>query len=95
MSEYHEGLNKKQIKLMEKLAAIEHDRWADWQAYIMDNSFDLIDKKEDKYLISIPVEWWENWRRQIDSFYSELSDDEKDRDRREVMRYFGLINNIK
>ena len=74
-------------ELFEKLADIEHERWADWQKYM--HSLCI---KQGEGLI-IPADSVEQWERQIKTPYSELSEKEKDSDRKQVMRYWDLINN--
>lgn len=71
-------------ELKEKLASIEHDRWADWQKWCHkvlreNNSFP---GKEDIL---------ERWDRQIETPYVNLSEKEKQSDRDQVDRYWPLI----
>jgi hypothetical protein len=72
-------------QLIEKLAAIEHERWADWQRYLHSK------------LEPTPHGWimlgkdYDHWSRQIDTPYDELSEAEKDSDREQTARYFPLI----
>ncbi|KKM63636.1 hypothetical protein LCGC14_1509520 [marine sediment metagenome] len=52
--------------MREKLAALEHEQWAHWTRYMLDNlTFDNIKR----------------WKVQIDTPYSELTEKEKDSDR--------------
>ena len=73
-------------ELFEKLAAIEHERWADWQKYVhskcRSNAFGGL------VIPSILVEQWE---RQIYTPYSMLSEKEKESDRDQVRRYWDLV----
>lgn len=77
-------------ELFEKLAAIEHERWVDWQSYCLKRVSEEIgidtigDKRWDK-LTGI-------WYSQMVSF-DELCEEDKDKDREQVMRYWYLINN--
>lgn len=71
--------------LYEELAEIEHQRWADWQAYLFSRS----EWTKDGYII--PRELCMHWQRQIDTPYSLLSEKEKDSDREQVDRYVPLI----
>ena len=74
-------------KLFEKLAEIEHTRWAEWQKCVhsrctqgtMPGSLEISGRDV------------ENWTRQINTPYSDLSEKEKDSDRDQVMRYYHLI----
>lgn len=76
-------ISKVEEKLIEKLAAIEHERWADWQRYCHD--------KIDSVGGHIPVNLKENWERQIATPYDQLSEEEKQSDRDQVMRYWPII----
>jgi hypothetical protein len=75
----------KNKELFEKLADIEHQRWAHWQKYLHSRCTNL-----NGSLIMSP-KYVRHLERQIDTPYSELSEREKDMDRQEVMRYWGLI----
>lgn len=59
-------LEIKKKRLREKLAELEHEQWAHWTGYMLDNLTD---------------ENIERWRRQIDTPYVELSKQEKKSDR--------------
>lgn len=79
-------------ELREKLAAIEHERWADWQRYVHSVCY------ENKGIggeptgeLTIPSEHARRWERQIETPYNELSEKEKDSDREQVDRYWQLI----
>ena len=74
-------------ELFEKLADIEHQRWADWQKYVHSKCI----KNSDGTLI-IPKWAVEQWEREINTPYSELIEDEKEKDREQVRRYWNLIN---
>jgi len=76
--------------LFEKLAAIEHERWADWQRY-MHSKCDKDELVSTGRLV-IPANLVEQWERQIVTSYAELSEEEKESDRDQVRRYWYLIN---
>ena len=88
ISKYHNNLSKKEIELMEKLADIEHQRWADWQAYLHSKCSRI----PDGLLISKSNVV--HWEHQIKTDYKDLSEQEKDSDREQVMRYFSLIKGV-
>ena len=79
-----------QDELFEKLADIEHQRWSDWQRYFHSKCI-----KYDSYLdygdMVIPREVWDKAERQINTDYKDLSEAEKNSDRKQVMRYWDLI----
>lgn len=74
-------------ELREQLAAIEHERWADWQRWVHARG----GKDPRSGALTIPASIVERWERQIETPYDQLSEDEKDEDRRQVDRYWPLI----
>ena len=76
-------MNYPKNELFEKLADIEHQRWAEWQEHchkvLRENCPSL---RLEKTL--------ERWDRQIKTNYSDLSEEEKNSDREQVMRYWDL-----
>lgn len=72
--------------LREQLAAIEHERWSDWQRYVHSLCW-----KEDDGSLTIPAHHVARWERQIRTPYAELSEAEKQKDRDQVDRYWPLI----
>lgn len=73
-------------ELRQKLAAIEHERWADWQKWVHDQGKITGDSPMD---LLLPEATWKRWQRQIDTPYS--SDAEKASDLEQVDRYWPLI----
>jgi hypothetical protein len=63
-------------KLFEKLADIEHQRWSDWQKYFIKN---------------MRYKNLKRWKKQSETAYKDLSEEEKDSDREQVMRYWKLL----
>ena len=78
-----------QITLFEKLASIEHERWADWQKYLHSKC-----TKDSNGNLIIPKELVDRWERQIATPYNELTAKEQDSDREQVNRYWNLIINF-
>ncbi len=76
---------------VEEGANIEHDRWARWQKYL--HSRGIVDNQGEGYLC-IPMGLIKRWERQIDTPYSELSESEKESDRKETRNYLSLIENL-
>lgn len=74
--------------LREKLAAIEHERWSDWQRYM--HSKMLTNDNEDKYY-HLKNMWFKRWQRQIETPYANLTDQEQASDMEQVDRYWPLI----
>jgi hypothetical protein len=73
-------------ELVERLAAIEHERWSHWQRYMHSKAT----KQSDGSLL-IPKELVDRWEQQITTGYAELSDKEKESDREQVREYLPLI----
>ena len=83
-------------ELFEKLAAIEHERWPDWQRYMHSKCVKVIDVDDEQKIeilreVELPVELYERWERQINTPYLELTEEEKESDRNQVRRYWDLI----
>jgi hypothetical protein len=73
-------------ELVEKLAAIEHERWAHWQKYLHGKGQSQADGS-----LLIPADLVQRWRRQYETPFCKLSDSEKESDREQVERYLHLI----
>ena len=73
--------------LREQLAAIEHERWSDWQRW-MHRQHNMA--SGDGALI-IPARLVAHWERQIATPYAKLSEAEKRSDREQVDRYWPLL----
>jgi hypothetical protein len=72
--------------LLERLAAIEHERWAHWQRYLHDQC-----AQADDGTLVIPKELVERWEAQISTPYAELTPEERESDRDQVRRYLPVI----
>jgi hypothetical protein len=64
----------------EKLAELEHQQWAHWTQYMLDN---------------LTPENIERWRKQIETPYAELSESEKLSDRQWADKVIKLIEHHK
>ena len=74
-------------ELFEKLADIEHQRWAKWQRYVHSKCM----PSADDGIWQIGEEFIKRWERQINTPYAELSEEEKESDREQVRMYWDLI----
>lgn len=84
-------MEKKQIKakldrMLDALAAIEHQRWSHWQRYMHDKG-----KVQPDGSLLIPSDLVERWERQLETPYASLSESEKESDRDQVRRYLSII----
>lgn len=61
---------------LEQLAALEHEQWIHWTKYMLDN---------------LTSENIERWKRQIQTPYSELSEKEKESDRRWARKAIDIL----
>jgi len=67
-------------------ANIEHDRWARWQKYMFSKG-----TVDENGVFHLPKEFVERWFRQIDTKYADLSEPEKESDRKESRTYIPLV----
>lgn len=74
------------VKIIEKLASIEHERWASWQRYLHGKGERLADGS-----ILLGPELVQHWERQINTEYEMLSEKEKESDREQVWKYIPTI----
>ena len=72
--------------LVDRLAAIEHERWSHWQRYMHSKGI----RQSDGTLV-LPAEFVERWDRQAATAYSNLSATERESDREQVKRYLPII----
>ena len=63
--------------LLEQLADLEHRQWSKWCGYMLEN---------------MTPENIERWKRQMNTPYSQLSEQEKNSDREWAQRVLSLIN---
>jgi hypothetical protein len=74
-------------ELLEHLAAIEHNRWADWQRHLHERC-----TRNSDGTLTIPAGLAARWDRQIATPYADLSEPEKQLDRDQVARYWPIID---
>jgi hypothetical protein len=72
--------------LLERLAAVEHERWAHWQRYMHSKGV----KQPDGSMV-LSKELVDRWERQLSTPYAELGDAEKESDREQVKKYLPII----
>lgn len=73
-------------ELIDRLAAMEHERWAHWQRYVHDHG----ERQNDGSLV-IPAELVTRWDTQIATVYADLSAKEQQSDQEQVRRYLPII----
>ncbi len=73
-------------RFVEAGADIEHNRWARWQKYMFSKG-----TVDEQGVFHLPKEFVDRWFRQIDTKYADLSESEKESDRKETRNYLPLI----
>lgn len=95
-------LIEEQLKnFVEKGADLEHDRWARWQKYFFSkctphkilsrNAKTNQEEEIETGNLVIHRDLVERWQRQINTPYAELSEAEKESDRKETRNYLPLL----
>ncbi len=77
-------------ELIEKFAEIEHERWSKWQKYMHSKCMPTADDG----IYQIGEEFVARWNRQINTPYSNLSEEEKQSDRDQVIPYIIHIETL-
>jgi hypothetical protein len=72
--------------LVERLAAVEHERWSHWQRYM----HTMAVRQPDGSLL-LPAELVSRWERQMNTNYTELNEKEKESDREQVRKYLPIL----
>ena len=76
--------------IIELLADFEHDRWSRWQKYLFSKCIVNVDGS-----LTIPKELVDRWARQMDTDYDNLSEQEKNSDRKEAIRIIKCIEKMR
>jgi len=75
----------------EKLAAYAHEAWAGWMRYLFSRCH--VDGSVDGVAVVIPPDLVARWKRQMNTPYEELPENEKESDRAEAIKiqtiFFG------
>ena len=72
--------------LREQLAALAHEQWAGWMTYLFEKSV-----VGDDGSVEIPADLASRWKRQMNTSYVNLPENEKESDRAEADRMIGVI----
>lgn len=81
MKEQDKALVEGSVEAVEELAALEHERWSGWMIY-------LASKCEPGANGTLVIPKWavDRWSRQAGTTYAELSEEEKESDRKEARK---------
>lgn len=71
---------------IERLASIEHERWAHWQGYMHSKG----ELQPDGSML-LPADLVAQWSKQIETSYDKLTPEERESDREQVRRYVPTI----
>lgn len=74
---------------LEAIAAVEHERWSHWQRYLHEQCIPAADGT-----LTIPAHLATRWRRQMETPYSGLSNEEKESDREQALSYIEVLKNL-
>lgn len=88
--------------VVEELAGLMHQIWTSWMEYLFSKCETVtvvqhhsIDASQDlAVLCSVPRESELHWRRQMMTMYADLTDKEKDSDRKQALKVLGLLKRI-
>lgn len=70
----------------EQLAAMQHEIWTHWMRY----QFSCCIENADGSL-TIPAEYVERWRRQMETAYSQLPESERESDREQADKILKIL----
>ena len=71
----------------EQLAALQHQIWSHWVKHMFEVSTSNADGT-----VTIPPKYVQQWQREINTAYDNLSEEEKDGDRKQVDKMIPLIS---
>lgn len=78
------------MKQREQLAALQHEIWSDWVRHMFEVSHTNADGT-----VTIPQKYVQQWQHEINTAYAELSEEEKDGDRKQVDKLISLLDQQK
>lgn len=73
-------------EVLDRLATVEHERWAHWQRYMHDQCL-----KQDDGSLLIPPELVRRWEKQIMTPYAALTKTEQRSDQEQVLKYLPVV----
>lgn len=76
-------------EFVEAVAAAEHERWVHWQRHL----HSVCERQPDGSLV-IPAGLVRRWERQMEDYYDDLSESEKESDRQFAREILQLIQDI-
>ena len=76
---------------LEEMAAAQHEIWAHWMKYMLAQGELFYNRRNGTVDLILPVQQYERWNRQMNTPYTELSEQEKESDRQVVQQFIGLL----
>jgi hypothetical protein len=73
--------------MLDKLANLQHEIWSHWMRYL----FEISSQNEDG-TVTIPADKVERWKRQMNTKYPELSNDEQESDLEQARKVIAVIS---
>jgi hypothetical protein len=70
----------------EQLAALQHEIWSEWVRHMFEVSIANVSGT-----VTIPQQYVEQWQREMNTPYNDLSEEEKDGDRKQVDKMTALL----
>ena len=82
-------------KLRELLADYAHSSWSSWMKYLFSKTYPMYEQfdKENGDVV-IPKECVDRWKRQMETAYKDLSEKEKDSDRKEADKMIHIMKDF-
>ena len=80
--------------MREKLAELCHEQWSGWMRYLFSKCGRYSDGRDITPDEDAVIPQWavERWQRQMQTPYADLSEEEKDSDRKEADKFLALFN---
>ncbi len=73
-------------RVLEAVAAVEHERWSHWQRYMHSQCL-----RNDDGSLTVPPALVRRWERQMSTPYESLTDGEKESDREQAREYLAVV----
>lgn len=75
--------------LLQRLSAVEHERWSHWQQYMHSKG-----QRQPDGSLTLPAEMVRQWDKQIHTKYADLSPAEQVSDQEQVHRYLPIVIDV-
>ncbi len=76
---------------IEALAEYAHDAWSGWMRYLFSKCEVRVLENVDRASLVIPERFVDRWRRQLETRYADLPEEEKESDRVEAQRMLEVL----